>query len=65
LNVEIWTADHLSEIIPVNQLGFQGSKTRVVKVVIPSTEHRKGLILKGDDAVEKIGELILREVAGG
>jgi hypothetical protein len=33
--------------------------------VIPSTEHRKGLILKGDDAVEKIGEIILREVAGG
>jgi electron transfer flavoprotein beta subunit len=63
--VEIWTADHLSEIVPADQLGFQGSKTRVVKVVIPSTEHRRGIILKGDDTVEKIGEVILREVPGG
>lgn len=65
MQVEIWTADHLSEIVPIDQLGFQGSKTRVVKVVIPSTEHRRGVILKGDDAVEKIGEIILREVLSG
>jgi electron transfer flavoprotein beta subunit len=63
--VEIWTADHLSKIVSINQLGFQGSKTRVVKVVIPSTEHRRGIILKGDDMVEKIGEIILKEVLGG
>ncbi|MEM4883742.1 MAG: electron transfer flavoprotein subunit beta, partial [Nitrososphaerota archaeon] len=62
--VEVWTADDLSGYVPLDQLGFQGSKTRVVKVVIPSTEHRKGIILGGDEAVEKIGRVILSEVLG-
>lgn len=62
--VEVWTADDLSEYVPLDQLGFQGSKTRVVKVVIPSTEHRKGIILRGDEAVEKVGRVILSEVFG-
>ena len=48
----------------LDQLGFQGSKTRVVKVVIPSTEHRRGIMLRGDEAVEKIGMIILSEVLG-
>lgn len=60
--IEVWTADDLSEHTSIDQLGFQGSKTRVVKVVIPSTEHRKGIILRGDEAVEKIGKTILSEV---
>ena len=60
--VETWTAEDLSDYISVDQLGFQGSRTRVVKVVIPTTEHRKGIILKGEDAVEEIGELLLKEV---
>jgi len=32
--------------------------------VIPSTEHRRGIILGGDEAVEKIGRVILSEVLG-
>lgn len=62
--IEIWTADDLSDYVSVDQLGFQGSRTRVVKVVIPSTEHRRGIILRGEDAVEKIGRLLLEEVLG-
>ncbi|MEM2846044.1 MAG: electron transfer flavoprotein subunit beta/FixA family protein [Nitrososphaerota archaeon] len=62
--VEVWTADDLSGYVPLDQLGFQGSKTRVVKVVIPSTEHRRGIMLRGDEAVEKIGMIILSEVLG-
>ena len=60
--VETWTAEDLSDYISIDQLGFQGSRTRVVKVVIPTTEHRKGIILKGEDAVEEIGELLIKEV---
>lgn len=62
--VEIWSADDISEYVPLDQLGLQGSRTRVVKVVIPSTEHRRGIILRGDEAVEKIGRVILSEVLG-
>ena len=62
--IEAWTAEDLSEYVPPDKLGFQGSKTRVVKVVIPTTEHRKGLIFRGDDAVEKIANLLLKEVLG-
>ncbi len=60
--IEIWTADNLLEYASIDQLGFQGSKTRVTKVIIPGVEHRKGIILRGDDAVKKISEVILREV---
>jgi len=61
LPVEVWTADDLSEYVPVNMVGYQGSRTRVVKVVIPSTEHRRGVILRGDDAVERIARILLEE----
>lgn len=60
--IEVWNADVLSEYISIDQLGFQGSKTRVVRIVIPSTEHRKGIILRGDEAIEKIGKIILSKV---
>ena len=63
--IEVWTADDLSEYVPVDMLGYQGSRTRVVKVVIPSAEHRKGIIYRGEDAVEKIAEILLSEVAAG
>jgi len=59
--VEIWTAEDLSENVSVDKLGFQGSKTRVIKVVIPKSEHRRGIILRGGDAVEKIAEVLLEE----
>jgi len=62
--IEAWTAEDLSEYVPPDRLGFQGSKTRVVKVVIPTTEHRKGLIFRGEDAVEKIANVLLKEVLG-
>jgi len=63
--IEVWTADDLSEYVPVDMLGYQGSRTRVVKVVIPSAEHRKGIIYRGEDAVEKIAKILLSEVAAG
>jgi len=63
--IEVWTADDLSEHVPVDMLGYQGSRTRVVKVVIPSAEHRKGIIYRGEDAVEKIAKILLSEVAAG
>ena len=63
--IEVWTADDLSEYVPVSMLGYQGSRTRVVKVVIPSAEHRKGIIYRGEDAVEKIAKILLSEVAAG
>ena len=61
--IEVWTADDLSDYVPANMLGYQGSRTRVVKVVIPSAEHRKGIIYRGEDAVEKIAKILLSEVA--
>ena len=61
LPVEIWTAEDLSDYASPSELGYQGSKTRVVKVVIPTTEHRKGIVFRGDDAVEKIVEILLEE----
>ena len=61
LPVEVWTAEDLSEYVSPNELGYQGSKTHVVKVVIPTTEHRKGIIFRGDDAVERIAKILLEE----
>ena len=40
--------------------GVKGSKTMVVKVVIPSEKGRKGIIFRGEDAAEKLLE-VLRE----
>ena len=63
--IEAWTADDLSEYVSPDRLGFQGSKTRVISVVIPTTKHRKGLIFRGEDAVKKIASLLLKEVMAG
>jgi len=56
--IEIWDADSLSEYEGVNKFGIRGSKTLVVKVVIPGTEHRKGAIFKGEDAAEKLFKIL-------
>ncbi len=58
---DIWTAETLSEHVSVDELGFQGSKTRVIKVVIPTAGHRRGIVLRGEDAAEKIARIILEE----
>ena len=59
--IEIWTAQDISEHASADEIGYKGSKTRVVKVIIPKAEHRRGVILRGEDAAEKIAEILLEE----
>ena len=58
--IEVWNADALSDYGDLDGFGIKGSKTMVVKVVIPSEKGRKGIIFRGEDAAEKLLE-VLRE----
>ncbi|MDW8021440.1 MAG: electron transfer flavoprotein subunit beta/FixA family protein [Nitrososphaerota archaeon] len=56
--IEIWDADALADYEDPNRFGINGSRTIVVKVVVPGTEKRKGIILRGGDAVEKLFNIL-------
>jgi electron transfer flavoprotein beta subunit len=58
--IEVWNANDLAGYGEVCRFGLQGSMTTVFKIVFPSEGTRKGLIFHGDDAVEKLVE-VLRE----
>ena len=58
--IEVWNADALSDYGDLDGFGVKGSKTMVVEVVIPSEKGRKGMIFRGEDAAEKLLE-VLRE----
>jgi len=56
--IEIWDADALAQYEDPDRFGIKGSKTIVMKVVIPGVEHRKGIIFRGEDAAEKLLEVL-------
>lgn len=59
--VEVWDADSLSGFIDMSRIGLLGSRTQVFKIVIPSEERRRGIILKGVDSVNKLIEALRME----
>lgn len=59
--IEIWDADALADYEDPSRFGIKGSRTIVVKVVIPGTEHRRGMIFRGGDAVEKLFNVLEEE----
>jgi len=52
--IELWSADDLADYEDPSRFGIKGSKTIVVKVVVPKVEHRRGVIFRGGDAAEKL-----------
>lgn len=59
-NIDVWSVNDLADYGELCRFGLQGSMTTVFKIVFPSEEGRKGLIFHGDDAAEKLME-VLRE----
>ena len=59
--VEVWNADSLAEYGEACRFGLQGSMTLVTRITIPSEEERKGLIFRGEDAVERLIDALRRE----
>ncbi|MCS7113597.1 MAG: electron transfer flavoprotein subunit beta/FixA family protein [Nitrososphaerota archaeon] len=59
--VEVWDADSLLGFIDMSRIGLLGSRTQVFKIVIPSEERRRGIILKGVDSVNKLIEALRME----
>jgi len=59
--IEVWTADDLADVADVNRFGFSGSPTRVVKAFVLTEKKRKGVIFKGEDAVDRLIEVLERE----
>lgn len=59
--IEVWDADALASHEDLEKFGIKGSRTIVVKVVVPGTEHRKGVIFRGGDAAEKLFDILVRE----
>jgi electron transfer flavoprotein beta subunit len=49
--IEVWNANHLSDVADSNKFGVNGSPTTVMKVFTPlETQKRKGVILEGDSS---------------
>lgn len=59
--IEVWDADALSGFIDMSRIGLLGSRTQVFKIVIPSEEHRRGVILRGTDSISKLVEALRME----
>ncbi|MEM2740521.1 MAG: electron transfer flavoprotein subunit beta/FixA family protein [Candidatus Bathyarchaeia archaeon] len=59
--VEVWDADALSGLIDMSRIGLLGSRTQVFKIVIPSEEYRRGIILRGADSVGRLIEALRME----
>lgn len=59
--IEVWTADDLAEVAEVDRFGLYGSPTRVVKAFVIIEKKRKGIVLRGEDAVDKLVEVLEKE----
>lgn len=59
--IEVWNVESLSGYIDPSRIGLEGSKTTVFKVVVPSEEHRRGIVFRGGDAVDRLIEALLEE----
>ncbi|RLI23690.1 electron transfer flavoprotein, beta subunit [Candidatus Bathyarchaeota archaeon] len=59
--VEVWDADSLAGYGETCRFGLQGSMTLVTRITIPSEEGRRGIIFRGEDAVERLIEALRRE----
>jgi len=61
VKIENWNADHLVGYIDMSRIGLTGSRTQVFKIVIPSEEHRRGIIFRGADSIGKLVEALRKE----
>jgi len=59
--IEVWTADDLADVAEVDRFGLHGSPTRVVKAFVVSERKRKGVVFRGEDAVDKLVEVLEKE----
>jgi len=48
--IEVLDEDSLADVVDIVKLGLSGSATKVIKVVVPSENDRRGVILEGDGA---------------
>jgi len=62
-NIEVWSADLLSDVADVKQFGFSGSPTWVGKIIVPKPKTRNKQVLKPDEGIQKIIELLKKEGA--
>lgn len=58
--IEVWDAEDLAEVASIAKFGLSGSPTKVIKVYTPSTEKRRGVILKGTpkEMAEKLADIL-------
>ena len=60
--IEIWNADDLADIASISRFGYEGSPTRVIRIVIPEEEEkRRGIIFRGRDAVDRLISALIEE----
>ncbi len=59
--IEIWNAEYLRDVLDIDKIGLRGSATRVVKAFYAFERGRKGVIVKGDEGVRKLIELLKTE----
>ncbi|MEM4789074.1 MAG: electron transfer flavoprotein subunit beta/FixA family protein [Ignisphaera sp.] len=50
--IDYWNAEYLSDIADINKFGLSGSPTRVVKVYYALTTSKNPIIIRGEEAVE-------------
>jgi len=62
-NIEVWSADLLSDVADVKQFGFSGSPTWVGKIIVPKPKTRNKQVLKPEEGIQKIIELLKKEGA--
>lgn len=60
-NIEIWSADFLSDVADVKQFGFSGSPTWVGKIIVPKPKTRSKQVLKPEEGIQKIIEILKKE----
>ncbi|MGC9186367.1 MAG: electron transfer flavoprotein subunit beta/FixA family protein [Fervidicoccaceae archaeon] len=60
-NIEIWNADFLSDIADIKQFGFSGSPTWLGKIIVPKPKTRSKQILKPEEGIQKIIEILKKE----
>lgn len=61
--IETWSASYLGDVCDPRRFGTAGSPTVVRKVYIPPERGRKCVFLEGDDAIERLADLIAK-IAG-
>ncbi|OYT48342.1 MAG: electron transfer flavoprotein, beta subunit [Desulfurococcales archaeon ex4484_42] len=59
--IEVWDADTLKDLIDMDRIGLKGSATRVVKAYYALEKGRRGVIVKGDEGIQKILEILKSE----